>query len=267
MSQRRLRLGHLYPKEMNLYGDRGNILALVRRARLRDIALEVVEIGLGGTSTSLLSSCSGFFMGGGQDLDQGTVAEDLITNKGPGLNAAVAAGRPLLAVCAGFQLLGTHYLTGAGARIPGLGLLPLHTEASPRRLVGNLMVEADPALGLREPLLVGFENHSGRTFLHRGLSPLGGVLRGSGNDGASGVEGAWRGSVVATYLHGPLLPKNPSLADWWLRTALGGEVLAELDDSLEAAARREAVAVTLHPPRLPGWRLLGRGLVARAGGQ
>ncbi len=265
MTQRRLRLGHLYPREMNLYGDRGNILALVRRAQRRGISLEVVEIGLGDSSTSLLSSCSGFFMGGGQDLDQGNVAEDLISRKGPGLVAAVSAGKPLLAVCAGFQLLGTHYLTAAGTRIPGLGLLPLHTEAGRRRLVGNLMVATDPALGLRDPILVGFENHSGRTILHQGLRPLGRVMHGGGNDGDSGQEGAWQGSVVATYLHGPLLPKNPSLSDWWLRTAAGGHPLENLDDSLEDAARKEAMALGARPTRMSRWRLLGRGLVVRKG--
>jgi CobQ-like glutamine amidotransferase family enzyme len=261
--RRQLRLGHLYPKEMNLYGDRGNILALLRRAELRGVDLEVVEIGLGTTPLGLLESCSGFFMGGGQDLDQGSVAADLISHKGEALRAAVTAGKPLLAVCAGYQLLGTHYLTGAGTRIPGLGLLPLHTEAGRRRLVGNLMVAADPGLGLKDPILVGFENHSGRTVLHPGLRPLGSVVHGGGNDGQSGKEGAWQGTVVATYLHGPLLPKNPSLSDWWLRTAAGEPSLEELDDSLEEAAREEAIALTAHPPRMSRWRLLGRGLVRR----
>ena len=263
MTQRRLRLGHLYPRQMNLYGDRGNILALLRRAELRGMELEVVEIGPGTTSTRLLESCSGFFVGGGQDLDQGDVAADLISHKGPALRDAVAGGKPVLAVCAGYQLLGTHYLTGAGTRIPGLGLLPLHTEAGRRRLVGNLMVAADPRLGLRDPILVGFENHSGRTILHPGLRPLGTVVHGGGNDGDSGHEGAWQGTVVATYLHGPLLPKNPSLSDWWLRTAAGGDPLEELDDTLEEAARREAIALTAHPPRMSRWRLLGRGLVRK----
>lgn len=261
MIERKLRLGHLYPKEMNLYGDRGNILALLRRAELRGIRLEVVEIGLGGGCNQLMDSCSGFFIGGGQDLDQEAVAHDLISNKGAALEDAVRRGKPLLAVCAGFQLLGTHYLTAGGVRIPGLGLLPLHTEAGTRRLVGNLMVAADPRLGLRDPILVGFENHSGRTLLHPGANPLGKVLHGRGNDGDSGQEGAWLGTVVATYLHGPLLPKNPSLSDWWLSQAAGGAPLVEVDDALERAARAEAIALTTHPPRASKWRLLGRGLV------
>ena len=270
MSERRLVLGLLYPREMNLYGDRGNVLALTRRARRRGLALEVVTIGLAPHDSDLIPTCSGFFIGGGQDLDQVRVAEDLIQAKGPALKQAVSDGSPLLAVCAGFQLLGSHYLTRDGTRIPGLGLLPMHTVAGSERLVGNLLVEADPDLGLRQPLLIGFENHSGRTELGSGLAPLGRVVRGRGNSGGSGFEGAWAGNVLGTYLHGPLLPKNPALADWWLRGALqqGGQPaeLAPLDDSLEEKARVEAIARTLHPDRVSRLRLLGRGLAAKGPG-
>jgi CobQ-like glutamine amidotransferase family enzyme len=261
MSNAPLLLGHLYPEEMNLYGDRGNILALRRRAARRGLNLEVVPIGLGAAAAELIPSCSGYFMGGGQDLDQDLVANDLITCKGDHLRRAVAAGAPLLAVCAGFQLLGTHYLTASGAEIPGLGLLPLHTEASGTRMVGNLVVTADPRLGLSDPTLVGFENHSGRTVLHGDLSALGQVVRGGGNDGRSGLEGAWRGTVIGTYLHGPLLPKNPSLCDWWLRAAAPRLDLPPLDDHLEHQARSEALALTAAPGRSSRWRLLGRGLI------
>jgi len=270
VSQRHLVLGWLYPREMNLYGDRGNLLALTRRARRRGLDLEMVAIGLGAPAADLIPGCSGFFIGGGQDLDQVMVAEDLVETKGPRLREAVAGGAPLLAVCAGYQLLGSHYLTREGTRIPGLGLLPMQTVAGSERLVGNLLVEADPGLGLRQPLLVGFENHSGRTELAAGLAPLGRVLRGRGNTGHSGFEGAWAGRVLGTYLHGPLLPKNPELADWWLRAALGGAgqapELPALDDSLEEEARAQAISRTLHPDRGAGFRLLGRGLGPRGAG-
>jgi hypothetical protein len=263
-------LGLLYPREMNLYGDRGNVLALQRRARRRDSELRIVTIGLDAGDSELIPACSGFFMGGGQDLDQDLVGEDLTVRKGPRLRAAVAAGAPLLAVCAGFQMLGSYYQTAAGTRIPGLGLLPMHTVAGPERLVGNLMVEADPGLGLRQPLLVGFENHSGMTILGDGLSPLGRVVRGRGNTGRSEHEGAWHENVMGTYLHGPLLPKNPELADWWLRLALrhtGRErELPPLDDSVEEAARLEAITGAMRPDRGARFRLLGRGLAVRRAG-
>lgn len=263
----RLVLGLLYPREMNLYGDRGNLLALQRRARRRGLDLEALTIGLDPGDTELIERCSGFLVGGGQDLDQGMVADDLILRKGPPLAEAVASGAPLLAVCAGFQMLGTHYLTRSGTSIPGLGLLPMHTEAGNERLVGNLLIEADSDLGLRQRLLIGFENHSGQTHLGPGLASLGKVLRGRGNTGSSGEEGAWQGSILGTYLHGPLLPKNPEISDWWLRLALARHSqtveLPPLDDSLEEAARTEAIARATRSDRWVGFRLQGRGLSVR----
>ncbi len=257
-----LRLGVLYPLEMNLYGDRGNVLALVRRAALRGVELEVRTLGLDTGDPDDIAACSGFLIGGGQDLDQLALAHDLVAGKGPALREQVADGAPLLAVCAGYQLLGEHYRTAAGDLIPGLGILPLRTEAGRRRLVGNVLVAANAGLGLANPLLVGFENHSGRTILEPGLSPLGKVVRGRGNDGESGLEGAVLGSVLGTYLHGPLLPKNPALADWWLFTAAdrAGTTVdrSQLDDSAEEAARREAIRITLSGSRTRGYRLLGR---------
>ena len=257
-----LRLGLLYPLEMNLYGDRGNVLALVRRAALRGVELEVRTLGLDTGDPDDIAACSGFLIGGGQDLDQLALAHDLVARKGPALREQVADGAPLLAVCAGYQLLGEHYRTAAGDLIPGLGILPLRTEAGRRRLVGNVLVAANAGLGLANPLLVGFENHSGRTILEPGLSPLGKVVRGRGNDGESGLEGAVLGSVLGTYLHGPLLPKNPALADWWLFTAADRTATtldrSQLDDSAEEAARREAIRITLSGSRTRGYRLLGR---------
>ncbi len=260
MTARELVLGHLYPAEMNLYGDRGNVISLVRRATRRGLQLRVVEIGLGAGPAALIEQCDGFFFGGGQDLDQSQVSEDLLAHKADPLRRAVTLEAPLIAVCGGYQLLGAYYTTALGERIRGLGLLPLHTEAGRDRLVGNAVVRADPGLGISPELLVGFENHSGKTFLDPGLKPLGQVVQGRGNDGRSGGEGAWRGSVVGTYLHGPLLPKNPAMADWWLRLALlrrGAEAdLEPLDDHLEQAARTEAMALARSSPRR--LRLLGR---------
>lgn len=266
----RLRLGLLYPREMNLYGDRGNLVALQRRAQRRGLELEVVTVGMDSEDASSLADCSGFLIGGGQDLDQVRVARDLIERKGPPLQVALDRGAPLLAVCAGYQLLGTHYRTADGTLIPGLGLLALRTEAGDRRLVGNLLVEVDPDLGLEPSALVGFENHSGRTILDPGVRTLGRVVRGGGNDGSSGYEGAWRANVLGTYLHGPLLPKNPALADWWLRRAAqssGVRIdLPPLDDQVEEAARLEAMAVALGRSRAPGGRLLGRAARVRRTG-
>jgi len=242
---RTLRLGHLYPLQMSIYGDLGNVLCLVRRAAWRGWRLEVVPIGPGAADGRLAAGCDGFFFGGGQDRDEAQVAEDLRAFKAAALRDAVAAGRPLLAVCGGYQLLGTHYRPAAGDAVAGLGLLDLRTEAGRRRAVGNVVVRPDPVLGLGPAVLVGFENHSGRTFLGPGLRPLGRTTIGAGNNGADGGEGVVAGSIVGTYLHGPVLPRNPALADWWLARALDPTTptgLGPLDDTAERWAHERGVA-------------------------
>lgn len=248
MSRRPLRLGHLYPEAMNIYGDMGNVRTLVQRAKWRGLDIEVVPIGPGQAD---LPSCDILFMGGGQDRDQTRVFRDFADHKRASLGAAIGGGVALLAVCGGYQLLGSGYVDAAGNRLEGLGLLDLTSSAGDDRWIGNVLVEADASLGLEPPTLVGFENHGGRTFLGEGLRPLGRVVVGGGNNGTDGGEGVVSGTVVGTYLHGSLLPKNPALADWLLRAAcahhggLGREPLLPLDDGLELEAHRRAVEIAL----------------------
>lgn len=231
-----LRLGHLYPREMSIYGDRGNIISLHDRSRRRGLSLEVVEIG---RDTGDVGDIDIFFMGGGQDQDQDLVAADLTGPKREAVKAAIDGGAALLAVCGGYQFLGSHYTTVEGTRLPGLGLVDLRTEAGETRAIGNVLIETE-GLGLYPPTLVGFENHAGRTFLAPGLKPLGRCLVGRGNNGDDGVEGVVSGTVFGTYLHGSLLPKNPHLTDHLLQLALShrrpGARLSALPAEEEMAA-------------------------------
>jgi CobQ-like glutamine amidotransferase family enzyme len=238
----RLVVGWLYPDLMNIYGDRGNIVVLASRARWRGIEVEVRQIGIGPVGG--LDEVDLLFFGGGQDREQELVFQDLVDHKAAQLEAAVERGAVVLAVCGGFQLLGHHYMTAGGRKLPGLGLLDLHTEAGSTRCIGDVVLETDPSLGLTPSTLVGFENHSGRTFLGRRARPLGRVLSGHGNNDQDGQEGAICGSALGTYLHGSLLPKNPHLADLLIERALGRE-LAPLDDELELAAHRRVAERTL----------------------
>ena len=235
-----LRVCALYPDLMNIYADRGNLLLLERRCRWRGIAFGLSRADLGQPLDP--DAADLFYIGGGQDRDQRLCAVDLAEVKRDALRAAAAAGRAVLAVCGGYQLLGHSYQLG-DETLPGAGLIDLHTvrEAGPR-LIGNVAIEVELEPG--EPrVLAGFENHGGRTHLGAGVPPLGRVLRGHGNNGRDGFEGVRRGNVVGTYLHGPLLPKNAWFADWLIATALGREVasLTPLDDGLERAAHADAV--------------------------
>ena len=231
-----MRIAHLYADEMNIYGDRGNIMTLVKRAEWRGIGVEVRAIGRGPSPD--LSDIDLIFWGGGQDRDQELVFVDAAEHKVNPIRHAIDGGAVVLAVCGGYQLLGEYYVTAEGKKLPGLGLVDLHTVPGPRRNIGNIVIETD-GLGLEPPMLVGFENHSGRTYLGPGLQPLGRVLRGSGNNGEDGTEGVVWGNVFGTYLHGSLLPKNPQLADLLLGRALRRRHqlrLEPLDDSVEIAA-------------------------------
>jgi len=181
-----------------------------------------------------------FFFGGGQDREQALVYDDLLETKAAHLAAAVQNGAAVLAVCGGYQLLGHYYETASGERLPGIGLIDVHTTAGSKRCIGDVVVRADESLGLDPPTLVGFENHSGRTFLGEGVRPLGRVLRGSGNNGSDGTEGVSLGNVFGSYLHGSLLPKNPHLADLIIERGLGRR-LQRLDDSLELSAHTRIV--------------------------
>ncbi|HEU4976668.1 MAG TPA: glutamine amidotransferase [Baekduia sp.] len=237
MADRVLRVCALYPDLMNIYADRGNMLMLQHRCDWRGIGFELTAAGLGEPVDPDAHDL--YYLGGGQDRDQQLCAEDLVATKRDALHAAAARGALVLGICGGVQLLGRHYELG-DVRVPGIGLVDLHTVRSPdgTRLIGNVAIEVELP-GLDGPrVLAGFENHGGRTTLGGGEQPLGRVLKGHGNDGRSGYEGVRRGTVIGTYLHGPLLPKNAWFADWLLATALGvapGE-LAPLDDALEDAA-------------------------------
>ena len=236
----RIRVGHLYPEYLNIYADRGNIAVLSRRAAVRGHELDVVPIGTGDTVDPAAYDL--LYVGGGQDREQALVAPDLVT-KADGIRRALERGVAMLAVCGGYQLLGRGYRARDGSSLPGAGLFGHETIAGDTRMIGDVLLECELDAG-ETRMLAGFENHAGRTLLDAGATPLGRVLHGFGNDGESGFEGCRLGNAIGTYLHGPLLPRNPWLADWLLGRALahatGGEppLLAELEDTLEQDAFR-----------------------------
>lgn len=269
--QFRIRLAHLYPNLMNLYGDRGNVLCLRRRCESRAIGLVEDTITVGDRFDP--GQYDLVFVGGGQDREMARIATDL-QEKGPAIRTAVEGGMPALAVCGGFQLFGNSYQAGDGSELPGLGIFDMetvHPGPQARRCIGNIVADWD---GTR---IVGFENHGGRTYLHGDTRPLARVVAGFGNNGEDGTEGARCGNAFGTYLHGSLLPKNPALADRLLGLALehkyGEQVpLDPLDDALEGHAHDDAVTIAIRDhlrqrrSRLPA--RLGRfmrGGAARAG--
>lgn len=233
-----LRVCTLYPDLMNIYADRGNMLLLERRCAWRGIDFQLTASGLGQGLDPEAHDL--FYMGGGQDRDQRLCAEDLVSTKRDALHAAAARGAVVLGVCGGYQLLGHSYAL-ADEQVPGVGLVDLHTvRGEGPRLIGNVAIEVALGSGTPRRILAGFENHGGRTHLSADEQALGRVLRGYGNDGHSGLEGMRRGSVIGTYMHGPLLPKNAWFADWLVQTALGLQELVPLDDALEDAAHASA---------------------------
>src|ERR1700730_4083118 len=239
-------VGWLYPDLMNIYGDRGNILTLLKRSEWRDFEPRLIELGRG--TTKRMDEVDGFFFGGGPDREQRLVSEDLIEHKHTPLERAVAAGAGVLAVCGGYQLLGHYYQTGEGARFPGIRLIDVRTEAGKRRFIGDVIVDT-ALVDIKPSTLVGFENHSGRTFLGPKAKPLGRVRMGFGHHGEDHTEGCLQASVLGTYLHGSLLPKNPHLADYLIRSALrrrGITELAPLDDAAEIAAHESILARSQH---------------------
>jgi lipid II isoglutaminyl synthase (glutamine-hydrolysing) len=238
-----LRVLSLYPEQMNIYADRGNIVFLRRRCEWRGIGFSHAGAGIGDAVDPAAHDL--LYIGGGQDRDQLMVAADLVATKREALAAAVDDGAALLAVCGGYQLLGHSYQL-AEEKLPGLGLADLETIREPgERLIGNVAIEVDLGEGPR--LLAGFENHGGRTYLGVDATPLGRVVRGHGNNGHDGFEGVRRANLVGTYLHGPLLPKNAWLADHLIALALERRYgsrpdLQPLDDAMESAAHASARA-------------------------
>lgn len=232
-----LKICHLYPDVLNLYGDRGNIICMRKRLEWRGLEAEVAGLPIGETAD--FNDFDLFFIGGGQDFEQELLLGDLgATGKAANLRAAIEDGKTVLAVCGGYQMLGSHYKTWSGECCDFIGALDLYTEGVKERMTGNYSFRCTDSAGGSH--VVGFENHSGKTFLGAGVRPLGMVEAGFGNNGEDGTEGCHYLNVFGTYAHGPLLPKNPQLADFILKTALerkyGSFELAGLDDTPELAA-------------------------------
>jgi len=234
-----LHLVHIYPDVLNLYGDRGNVLCLMRRLQWRGIDVTVTGLPIG--STHVLRNCDLVFIGGGQDFEQQVLLEDLHRGLDREICAAIEDGIPFLTICGGYQMLGSYYEQADGGRCDFIGALDFHTIGAETRMIGNYQFTCTPEAGGSS--VVGFENHSGRTYLGSGVKPLGHVVSGYGNNGIDGTEGVHYKNVFGTYSHGPLLPKNPSFCDMLLRTALmrkyGCADLTPLDDSAENAAHNE----------------------------
>jgi CobQ-like glutamine amidotransferase family enzyme len=237
----RIVVGHLYPEYLNIYADRGNIAVLAQRASWRGHELDVRAVSA--DDRIVPGEHDLLYVGGGQDREQALVAHNL-ARKADAMLEAAAGGTVVLAVCGGYQLLGAFYSVADGSVLPGVGLFPLHTVAGTRRLIGDVLLET--TFSGERRTVAGFENHAGRTYLDTGAEPLGRVVAGFGNDGESGHEGCRVGRAIGTYLHGPLLPRNPWLADWLLAEAIAHRTGREppafepLADDLE----REAHAVS-----------------------
>lgn len=233
-----LQICHLYPDVLNLYGDRGNVLCIKKRLEWRGIGCTVTELPIG--ERRPLSGFDLFFVGGGQDFEQGLLLEDLRGGKGADIRAAAEDGAAFLCVCGGYQLMGHYYDTATGVRCAGLDVLDLATEGAEERMIGNFAFETEFGP------VVGFENHSGRTRLGPDAKPLGRVLRGFGNNGTDGTEGARYKNVFGTYSHGPVLPKNPDFCDGILLAALrrryGDAELAPLEDLSEREAHESVLS-------------------------
>lgn len=231
-----LKICHLYPDILNLYGDRGNIICMQKRMAWRGIQTEVTGISVGDKLN--YDDYDIFFIGGGQDFEQEVLLSDLAAGKAAAIKSAIDDEKVFLAICGGYQMLGNYYKTWDGQQCDFIGALDLYTVGHKERMIGNYMYEMDAQDG--GMVVVGFENHSGKTYLGKGIRPMGKVLAGYGNNGEDGTEGARYKNVFATYSHGSLLPKNPKLADHILMTALKRKypniILEEIDDQFEIAA-------------------------------
>ncbi len=233
-----LNICHLYPDVLNLYGDRGNIACMKKRLAWRGLGCTVTELPLGAKDD--LSGYDLFFIGGGQDFEQTVLLSDLQGGRKDNIRAAAEDGVPFLCICGGYQLMGRGYRTADGQWCEYTGILDITTEGSYDRMIGNYAYRLAEESG--GSVVVGFENHGGRTRLGSGVKALGTVLCGHGNNGEDGTEGVRYKNLFGTYSHGPVLPKNPALCDEILKTALvrkyGSADLAPLDDTAEEAARQ-----------------------------
>ena len=234
-----LNICHLYPDILNLYGDRGNIITMKRRLEGRGIKVNIDECSIGQPLNA--DKYDIFFIGGGQDFEQEVLLRDLSSGKAQDICTAVEEEKVFLAICGGYQMLGEYYKTWDGVQLDFIGAIGVHTIGAKERMIGNYMFRTTPESG--DTVVVGFENHSGKTYLSEQVAPLGMMLSGNGNNGEDKTEGARYKNVFGTYSHGSLLPKNPVLCDFILQTALnhrydGAEPLAPLDDTLELNAHR-----------------------------
>lgn len=234
-----LNICHLYPDILNLYGDRGNIITMKRRLEGRGIKVNIDECSIGQPLNA--DKYDIFFIGGGQDFEQEVLLRDLSSGKAQDIRTAVEEEKTFLAICGGYQMLGEYYKTWDGVQLDFIGAIGVHTIGAKERMIGNYMFRTTPESG--DTVVVGFENHSGKTYLSEQVAPLGMMLSGNGNNGEDKTEGARYKNVFGTYSHGSLLPKNPVLCDFILQTALnhrydGAEPLAPLDDTLELSAHR-----------------------------
>ena len=234
-----LNICHLYPDILHLYGDRGNIITMKRRLEGRGIKVNIDECSIGQPLNA--DKYDIFFIGGGQDFEQEVLLRDLSSGKAQDIRTAVEEEKTFLAICGGYQMLGEYYKTWDGVQLDFIGAIGVHTIGAKERMIGNYMFRTTPESG--DTVVVGFENHSGKTYLSEQVAPLGMMLSGNGNNGEDKTEGARYKNVFGTYSHGSLLPKNPVLCDFILQTALnhrydGAEPLAPLDDTLELNAHR-----------------------------
>ncbi len=233
-----IRIAHLYPDMLNLYGDRGNIIALTERMKARQIDVHTDAITMGKSFNA--DDYDILFIGGGQDFEQDVLLDDLKKGKDAEINKAIHNGTVMLAICGGYQMLGKYYKTYDGKMLEYMGALDFYTEGKEERMIGNYAYKTKEGIEV-----VGFENHSGRTYLGKGVEPLGKMIKGFGNNGEDGTEGVRFKNTFGTYSHGPVLPKNPDFADLLISKAIenkyGKSDLAPLDDSLEAKARAQVM--------------------------
>lgn len=254
----KIKIAHLYPDVMNLYGDYGNIITLTKRCEWRGINTEIINVFVGDKYD--FGDADLIFLGGGQDSDQLAISNDLLA-RGSAIKNAIEADAVALTICGGYQLFGKYFSTHTGTEIPGIDIFDAWTIASNTRMIGNALISCEETrlqwpdnsklktIDGKQILLVGFENHSGKTFLGESCMPIGSTIIGYGNDGTRSMEGCRYRQAFGTYLHGSLLPKNPWFADYLISLALrhrykSDHELAELNDTLEKAAH-EAVIVKL----------------------